>query len=338
MLIAIECMIYCVPDYYIDTVGAPFTYPIVYILSFPCHITAYVHYPVISSDMLKNVVERRPIYNNNERITSSTYISSIKLFYYLCFATMYQFMGRFATQVVVNSKWTQYHIEELWRSSVLKIYPPCKTNIWKCCSFWIKKALKRKYVLSIGQFRQEKNHELQLRSWRLFKDIFGSRYPSTTLVMIGSTRNEADLKALLYLRKIAESLNISDSIIFVVNAPKITLNDWLNVGSIGLHTMWNEHFGISVVEMLSAGLIIIAHDSGGPSHDIIVPNNNEKVKRTGLLAATRSDYAYALGTACAILDDMESCSNNVRISMTRIHQTFSEKSFMDRIDNLSIAY
>lgn len=175
MLIAIECMIYCVPDYYIDTVGAPFTYPIVYILSFPCHITAYVHYPVISSDMLKNVAERRPIYNNNECITSSTYISSIKLFYYLCFATMYQFMGRFATQVVVNSKWTQYHIEELWRSSVLKIYPPCKTNIWKCCSFWIKKALKRKYVLSIGQFRQEKNHELQLRSWRLFKDIFGSR-------------------------------------------------------------------------------------------------------------------------------------------------------------------
>lgn len=175
MLIAIECMIYCIPNYYIDTVGAPFTYPVVYLLSFPCHITAYVHYPVISSDMLKSVAERRPIYNNNECITSSTYISSIKLSYYLCFAKMYQFMGRFATEVVVNSKWTQYHIEEIWQTPVSKIYPPCKTNIWRCCTFWIKKVLKRRYILSIGQFRQEKNHELQLRSWRLFKDIFGSR-------------------------------------------------------------------------------------------------------------------------------------------------------------------
>ena len=154
--------------------------------------------------------------------------------------------------------------------------------------------------------------------------------------MIGSTRNETDLKALLYLRKIVESLQISDSVIFVVNAPKIILNDWLNVGSIGLHTMWNEHFGISVVEMLSAGLLVIAHDSGGPSHDIIVPND-ESVKRTGLLAATESDYAYALGTACAILDDMEKCSNDVRISMTRIHQTFSEKSFIEKINNMSVA-
>ena len=38
---------------------------------------------------------------------------------------------------------------------------------------------------------------------------------------------------------------------------------------IGLHTMWNEHFGISVVEMMSNGLITIGHNSGGPKSDII---------------------------------------------------------------------
>lgn len=31
---------------------------------------------------------------------------------------------------------------------------------------------------------------------------------------------------------------------------------------IGLHTMWNEHFGISVVEGMAAGQIMVAHASG----------------------------------------------------------------------------
>ena len=38
---------------------------------------------------------------------------------------------------------------------------------------------------------------------------------------------------------------------------------------VGLHTMKEEHFGISIVEMMTAGLITIAHASGGPRHDII---------------------------------------------------------------------
>ena len=33
--------------------------------------------------------------------------------------------------------------------------------------------------------------------------------------------------------------------------------------------MKNEHFGIAIVELMSAGLITIAHSSGGPLMDII---------------------------------------------------------------------
>jgi len=38
---------------------------------------------------------------------------------------------------------------------------------------------------------------------------------------------------------------------------------------VGLHTMLEEHFGISIVEMMAAGLYTIAHNSGGPKEDII---------------------------------------------------------------------
>jgi alpha-1,2-mannosyltransferase len=47
--------------------------------------------------------------------------------------------------------------------------------------------------------------------------------------------------------------------------------------------MWNEHFGISVVEMMAAGLITIAHRSGGPAMDIVVPHEGVE---TGFLACT----------------------------------------------------
>ncbi len=39
---------------------------------------------------------------------------------------------------------------------------------------------------------------------------------------------------------------------------------FLEESTIGIHTMEAEHFGISVVEMLAAGLIVVAHDSAGP--------------------------------------------------------------------------
>lgn len=37
---------------------------------------------------------------------------------------------------------------------------------------------------------------------------------------------------------------------FVVGAPFAELKRWLGRASVGLHTMWNEHFGICVVEYM----------------------------------------------------------------------------------------
>lgn len=56
------------------------------------------------------------------------------------------------------------------------------------------------------------------------------------------------------------------------------LESYLREASVGIHTMWNEHFGISVVEMMAAGLVVVAHNSGGPSMDIVTPFED---KQTG---------------------------------------------------------
>ena len=86
--------------------------------------------------------------------------------------------------------------------------------------------------------------------------------------------------------------------------------------------MWNEHFGIGVVEMMSAGLITIAHDSGGPKSDIVVPWNSQL---TGLLASTPEEYAGAIYKAFT-MEPEATCKLRQRAQASA--QRFSDEQFV----------
>lgn len=84
--------------------------------------------------------------------------------------------------------------------------------------------------------------------------------------MIGSCRNAEDENRVKDMEDFAKHLSIEDNVEFKLNVPYPELVDELQLGTIGLHAMWNEHFGISVVESMAAGLIMVAHASGGPRY------------------------------------------------------------------------
>lgn len=48
MAVGLECIVRFPPDVFCDTMGAAFTYPVVYYLT-GCAIAAFVHYPIIST-------------------------------------------------------------------------------------------------------------------------------------------------------------------------------------------------------------------------------------------------------------------------------------------------
>lgn len=62
----------------IDTMGYAFTFPLVHYVA-NIKIAAYVHYPIISSDMVNRVYERKAQYNNDIRFAQSTIWTTGKL-------------------------------------------------------------------------------------------------------------------------------------------------------------------------------------------------------------------------------------------------------------------
>lgn len=114
----------------------------------------------------------------------------------------------------------------------------------------------------------EKEHATQLLAMKAYLDL-PSADKGVKLVLAGSVRNEGDEARVARLREQAQNLEIADSVEFVLNPPYPELVKLFSRASIGLSTMVDEHFGISVVEFMAAGLIPLVHASGGPLLDIV---------------------------------------------------------------------
>lgn len=281
VFLALEAMYRFRPDILIDTAGFPFIYPIIKL--FKCRLVAYVHYPFISSDMIQKLQIKS--YNNSELIAGNSVLRNIKIIYYKFLAKIYFLCGKCCDLAFTNSTWTNRHIIRSWTEcpSIKMLFPPCDLS-----PFINRIKIKSKrsdyiQVLSLSQFRPEKNHRLQLEiAAQVVK-----KCPSIKFVFVGSCRGEEDENRVKQLKQYAEALNIADSVEFKLNLPFDELLNTLQRATIGLHTMIDEHFGIGIVELMAAGLITVANNSGGPRADIIKAD-------IGFLCAATSEYSETI--------------------------------------------
>lgn len=282
VLLAREALQALTPQVFIDTTGWAFTYPLARLAG--CRVACYVHYPTISTNMLDRVWAQQAGYNNDAAIAGSGVKTLAKWLYYQLLALVYGLAGSCAHVVMVNSRWTKAHIDRLWwargRPAQL-VHPPVDTE--QLQQLPLDRRLKRLFLVSVQQFRPEKNHALQLEAWALARrnaaaalaggggqsGSGGGLSPQAaravlvaTVKMVGSCRNDADRGRLAALQRQADDLGLGTSVEWHVNVPFDELKAMLGGAVGGLHTMVDEHFGISVVEYMAAGVIPIAHDSG----------------------------------------------------------------------------
>lgn len=301
LLLGLEALRLMVPEVYIDTTGWAFPYPIAKLAG--SRVACYVHYPTVSTNMLGRVWSRQPMYNNDEAVSGSSLRSLLKVLYYQAFAVVYGMAGACADAVMVNSSWTAGHVRQLWWSweEPQLVYPPCDTSDLQ--SLPLDRRLKHLFLVSVAQFRPEKNHRLQLEAYAMAREQAAAKDANwrnspvlvSSLKMVGSCRGPDDEARLAQLQQYAQQLGIGDAVEWHVNVPYAELKQLLGGAVGGLHTMLDEHFGISVVEYMAAGVIPIAHNSGGPRADIVVDTETDGApQRTGYLAETKEEYCAAI--------------------------------------------
>jgi alpha-1,2-mannosyltransferase len=299
MRVACDALSILVPELWIDTTGWAFPYPLVQLAG--SKIAAYVHYPTVSSNMAARV--RMEATAAGAR-PGAWVKCSAKLAYYWALMRAYGACGGAADVVMTNSSWTRRHIEELWwRCAPSRVYPPC--DVESLAALPLDRRLKRLYVASVAQFRPEKRHDLQLRAWAAARAAAAAApaAPSSNAVlmarlyMVGGCRDADDRARMESLRSLAVDLSILSSVEFMPDLPFADLRALLGEAVAGLHAMEDEHFGIGMVEYMAAGLVPIAHDSGGPREDIVVPEPggpSGQGQRVGWLCSSQEEYAAAL--------------------------------------------
>ncbi|KAL4741743.1 hypothetical protein BDV11DRAFT_52819 [Aspergillus similis] len=359
LIVGYDAFTLLVPDIFVDTMGYAFAVAFCKLL-FPSVPTgAYVHYPTISTDMLQSLDDRTGLKGINAGAGTGLK-GTLKRKYWLVFARLYGWIGGHIDVVMCNSSWTSAHIRSIWgpsrhtpflSSQTLKykdpvvVFPPTAvSDIQSTIPVTPETETTRTpTLLYIAQFRPEKNHPLILRSFARFlerhnknKDFSTEKQkPEPQLILIGTVRPSSPDETHIYnLRLLAHELRIRNNTTFLCDASWPTILSHLGTASIGVNAMWNEHFGICVVEYQAAGLIAVVHDSGGPREDIVIdlPKSdsgsdsleNRGTRATGFRATTEEEFADAFERALSLSNDEKV---GMRLRARKSALRFTEEEF-----------
>jgi len=272
MIFAFEICSRVYSDVMIDTTGLPFTYSILGFLG-NYHLTAYVHYPFISEDMIFDIKNGKEGVHSRSFLARFKLYKKIKLIYYNLILKFYKFNGKFLNFIFTNSTWTYTHMKSIIPEVPNQIlYPPCSIGFYKNDSF-DNNLRKENVIVSFAQFRPEKNHKLQIDILRRVREQLPNL--NVKLWLMGGVRNDEDKALFNGLKNYVNNMGLNQNVEFFSNLPSFEIKEKFRMAKIGIHTMKDEHFGISVIEMMSAGLITIAHNSAGPKKDIIGNSKNQ---------------------------------------------------------------
>ncbi|GAB6148701.1 glycosyltransferase [Stetteria hydrogenophila] len=161
---------------------------------------------------------------------------------------------RVDTLLLTNSRFSRSVIKRHLGRNALVVYPPVDVERYLALD-----GRRRGIVVSVGRYAPEKRYEVVLEVAR--------RLPGVEFHVAGSL-TPSGRQYYERLKGMVESMNLKN-VFLHVNLPQGRLEEILSEAKVYLHAMVNEHFGISVVEAMAAGLVPVVHRSGGPWLDIV---------------------------------------------------------------------
>jgi len=175
------------------------------------------------------------------------------------------------SDIICNSNFTKNIIDKAYGVDSKVIYPPVAVSE-------IKPKRKQNIILSVGRFSRLKQSKNQDKLVQAFKKVYDSGIKNYKLVLVGGAEvgNDGFVDE---LKKAAKGYPIS-----IKMSPKFSeikelygkAKIYWSAAGLGVNEQQNpeklEHFGIAVVEAMSAKAVPIIYNAGG--HKEIITNNN----------------------------------------------------------------
>jgi len=160
--------------------------------------------------------------------------------------------------VLCNSSWTVRKFREVYGEgyNVGVLHPPVDVEYFSEVS---NNDKRENIVITISRFTPEKKLDEIVKVANLLKDF--------TFVMSGSVA-EYSTPVLRSITSRINELRVKN-VRLLTNVRKSELRRLLSIVKYYLHPPFPEHFGISVVEAMSAGLIPIVYRDGGAWYDVV---------------------------------------------------------------------
>lgn len=208
------------------------------------------------------------------------------------------------SKIICNSGFTKKVIDKEYGVDSRVLYPPVETNFFKPK----RKVNQICYVGRFSNLTQNKGHEILIGQFK--KLIKNNEFFGWKLILAGGTEVGADLY-LKKLKKLIGAFNIeiieSPSVETIKNIYGQSKIFWSGAGY-GADEIKNpdkvEHFGITLVEAMSAGCVPIVYNAGG--HKEIIKDNvnghmwlngKELIEKTKMLVTKKGELTSLSKTA-----------------------------------------
>lgn len=208
---------------------------------FPWTDISYIHYPFVPDNFMKR-------------------FNTLKKLYFIPYTIPFnKFILKFCNDqnkklVMANSNYTSKAIFKLMKISSKILYPPVST-IYKNDNI---NENRKNIVSTVSRFSSGKHLEIIIQ-------IAKNTNKNIKYYIMGGWHND---EIIYKLMKEIKNNNLNDRVKIIINPSRKQIIDILTKSKIYLHTMENEHFGISIIEGMSAGCIPVVHNSGGPKEFI----------------------------------------------------------------------
>ncbi|KAH8584222.1 glycosyl transferase [Cryptosporidium sp. chipmunk genotype I] len=304
LIVSLEGLIFSwpFPEVFIETAGFPFALIPARILPTTKHISTYIHYPQVRKENIEREKRR----------------SILRYFYLKLFSIVYKFSIGLANKIVVNSNWTLDKLNYLWEKNCIEAsvcYPPI--NMEYSLNKSVDPKLRKNVIVSLSQFRMEKNHFLQIQIFsgvlKRIKEIVNGAskeerirlekiYEEIKFKMCGTSQdsNPRYKEYLNSLKQMIADEKLEDKLELIINSSSTELQSIMKTSRFAIHTMEDEHFGICVAEFVCSGLLTLAHRSGGPEMDILASFKGQDV---GFLASNIQEFVEKLTYSILYYED-----------------------------------